>query len=82
MPRLSVAATRHPGETRAILKDENDTVLELRLFRGTPESAEGALLRGRVVGTLAAARAVLVDVGGPAPGLLPLADWPGAPEDL
>ncbi|MGE4528019.1 MAG: ribonuclease E/G, partial [Rhodospirillaceae bacterium] len=56
--------------------------LELRLFRGTPESAEGALLRGRVVGTLAAARAVLVDVGGPAPGLLPLADWPGAPEDL
>ncbi|WP_337997095.1 ribonuclease E/G [Oleispirillum naphthae] len=80
--RLSVAATRHPGETRAILKDENDTVLEVRLFRGTPESAEGALLRGRVVGTLAAARAVLVDVGGAAPGLLPLAEWPGAPEEL
>ena len=82
MSRLTVAATRHPGETRAILKDSDDTVLEVRLFRGTPETAEGAVWRGRVIGTLAAARAVLVDVGGTAPGLLPLTAWPGKLEDL
>lgn len=79
MVRLAVAATRHPGETRALAADADGRPIELRLFRGTPESAEGAIWRGRVVGTLAAARAVLVDVGGPAPGLLPLAEWRGAP---
>lgn len=80
--RLHVAATRHPGETRALLTDSDDRVLEVRLFRGTPEAAEGAVWRGRVVGTLAAARAVLVDVGGALPGLLPVSEWPGDPARL
>lgn len=80
--RLHVAATRHPGETRALLTDSDDQVLEVRLFRGTPDAAEGAVWRGRVVGTLAAARAVLVDVGGALPGMLPLAEWPGDPARL
>ncbi len=79
MTRLAVAATRHPGETRALLTDAEGRVLEVRLFRGTPESAEGAIWRGRVVATLAAARAVLVDVGGAVPGLLPLSEWRGEP---
>lgn len=79
---LTVAATRHPGETRALLADADGRALEVRLFRGTPESAEGAVWRGRVIGTLAAARAVLVDIGGPLPALLPCADWPGRGEDL
>lgn len=77
MSRLAVAATRHPGETRALATDAEGRAREVRLFRGTPESAEGAIWRGRVVGTLVAARAVLVDVGGPVPGLLPLAEWRG-----
>ena len=79
---LTVAATRHPGETRALLADADGRALEVRLFRGTPESAEGAVWRGRVIGTLAAARAVLVDIGGSLPALLPCADWPGRAEDL
>jgi Rne/Rng family ribonuclease len=79
---LTVAATRHPGETRALLADAEGRAVEVRLFRGTPETAEGAVWRGRVIGTLAAARAVLVDVGGPLPALLPRADWPGRDEDL
>lgn len=82
MTRLHVAATRHPGETRALLTDSDDRILEVRLFRGTPDAAEGAVWRGRVVGTLAATRAVLVDVGGALPGFLPLAEWPGDPARL
>lgn len=77
MTRLAVAATRHPGETRALLTDAEDRVREVRLFRGTPESAEGAIWRGRVIGGIAAARALLVDVGGARPGFLPLSEWRG-----
>lgn len=82
MPRLFVAATRFPGETRAVLSDAAHSPLEIRLFRGTPETAEGAVWRGRVVGTMPGMRAVLVDVGGAMPGLLPLSDWPGDAADL
>lgn len=73
---MRIAATRLPGETRAALIGDDGEVLELRLFRGTPKTAPGAVWRGRTMGTVASARAVLVDLGGARPALLPLADWP------
>ncbi len=79
---MTVAATRHPGETRALLSAADGGAVEVRLFRGSPETAEGAVWRGRVIGTLPAARAVLVDIGGPLPALLPRAEWPGRDEAL
>ncbi len=83
MTRLAVAATRYPGETRALLyAQSDDRPVEVRLFRGTPSTAEGAVWRGRVLGAVTGARAVLVDIGGTQPGFLPLKDYPGAAHDL
>jgi len=82
MGALSVAATRYPGETRAVLLNSQDEICEVHLFRGTPETAEGAIWRGRVLGSVSGAKAVMVDIGGAQPAFLPVSAWPGDPSDL
>jgi len=81
MSRLYVAATRYPGETRAVVHDADERPVDIRIFRGNLRSCEGAIWRGRILGSVSGAKALLVDIGGKFPGFLPFNALPsGAPQ--